>query len=57
MYVDELVKLIKKKCNAEPFIDWLQVLMYMDDALLLATARAAMLSKITSFMSLATSMA
>ena len=22
MYVDELVKMIKKKCNAETFIDW-----------------------------------
>ena len=47
MYVDELVKLIKRKCNAETFIDWLHVLMYMDDPVLLATTRAAMLSKIT----------
>ena len=46
MYVDELVKLIKRKCNAETFIDWLHVLMYMDDTVLLATTQAAMLSKI-----------
>ena len=46
MYVDELVKLITRKCNAETFIDWLHVLMYMNDTVLLATTRAAMLSKI-----------
>ena len=46
MYVDELAKLIKRKCNAETFIDWLHVLMYMKDTVLLATTRAAMLSKI-----------
>ena len=41
------MKLIKRKCNAETFIDWLHVLMYMDDTVLLATTRTAMLSKIT----------
>ena len=42
--------LIKRKCNAETFIDWLHALMYMDDTVLLATTRAAMLSKITIFL-------
>lgn len=44
MYVDELAKLIKHKCNSEPFIDWLHVLLY--DTVLLATTRAAMLLKL-----------
>lgn len=45
IYVDELIKKMKQKCNPETLIDWLHMLVYMDDTVLLATTRDNMLKK------------
>ena len=45
IYVDQLIKMVKQKCNPEPFIDWLHTLIYMDDTVLLATTRDNMIKK------------
>lgn len=46
IYVNELVKMIKARCIPERFIDWLHVLVLMDDTVLLSTSRAKLISKV-----------
>ncbi len=46
IYVDDLIKMMREKCTRETFIDWLHILLFMDDTVLLATSRANMMKKL-----------
>ncbi len=46
MYVDELIKMMKTRCERETFIDWLHILLFMDDTVLLSTSRPNILRKL-----------
>lgn len=43
IYIDELIKIMKTRCERETFIDWLHILLYMDDTVLLSTSRPSIL--------------
>ncbi len=45
-YVDELIKMMKTRCERETFIDWLHILLFMDDTVLLSTSRSNILRKL-----------
>ncbi len=45
IFVNELVKMIKERCRPERFLDWLHILVLMDDIVLLATSRANLIKK------------
>ncbi len=40
IYVDELIKIMKVRCQSEIFIDRLHILLFMDDAVLLSASRS-----------------
>ncbi len=44
--VNELVKMIKERFRPERFLDWLHILVLMDDTVLLATSRANLIKKV-----------
>ena len=46
IYINQLVKMIKDRCMPETFLDWLHVLVLMDDTVLLSTNRANLLGKV-----------
>ncbi len=46
IYINELVKMIRERCRPEMFLDWLHVLVLMDDTVLLSTSRANLLRKV-----------
>ena len=46
IFVNMLIRTIKEKCQPEGFIEWLQILMFMDDTVLLSTSRANMYEKL-----------
>ena len=46
IFVNELIKVMKEKCDSERFIQWLHVLVLMDDTVLLATTRDSMIKKV-----------
>uniref|UniRef100_A0A0P4VRG8 Reverse transcriptase domain-containing protein n=1 Tax=Scylla olivacea TaxID=85551 RepID=A0A0P4VRG8_SCYOL len=46
IYINELVKMIKEQCMPERFLDWLHVLVLMDDTVLLSTSRANLIKKV-----------
>ena len=46
IYINELVKMIKKRCIPERFLDWLHVLVLIDDTVLLSTSRANLIRKV-----------
>ncbi len=46
IYINELVKMIRERCMPEIFLDWLHVLVLMDDTVLLSTSRANLLRKV-----------
>ena len=46
LYVDDLIKMMKERCTAETFIEWLHIMMFMDDTVLLATTRTNMREKL-----------
>ncbi len=40
IYVDELIKVMKIRCQRETFIDWLHILLFMDDTVLFSASRS-----------------
>ena len=46
IYINELVKMIRERCMPEIFLDWLHVLVLMDDTVLLLTSRANLLRNV-----------
>ena len=46
IYVNELIKVMKEKCNPERFLGWLHVMVMMDDTVILATTRENMITKV-----------
>lgn len=39
IYVDELIRMMKTRYERETFIEWLHILLFMDDTVLLSTSR------------------
>ncbi len=46
IFVNELIKLIKNVCQPEPFLEWVHMLMLMDDTVLLSTTREGIAKKL-----------
>lgn len=46
IFMNELVKVMKEKCEPERFLDWLHILVLMDDTVLLSTSRQNMMKKV-----------
>lgn len=46
MFVNMLIRSVKEKCRPEVFIEWLKILMFMDDTVLLSTSRENMYIKL-----------
>lgn len=46
LYVNVLIKRLKNVCQPEPFLQWLHVLMLMDDTVLLSTTRSGIMVKL-----------
>ena len=46
IFINDLIKTIKSNCNVDGFLQWLHILVLMDDTVLLATSRASMIRKI-----------
>lgn len=46
IFVNDLIKSIKQKCQREMFIEWLHILMLVDDTVLLSTNRENMIKKL-----------
>ena len=46
IFVNELIKVMKEKCNPERFLEWLHILVLMDDTVILSTARHTMIKKV-----------
>ncbi len=47
IYVGEFIKIMKNRCDRETFIDWLHILLFMDDTVLFSTSRANTLKKLS----------
>ena len=45
LYVNELVRALKRKCDLDGFLSWLHCLLLMDDTVLLATSRQVAIQK------------
>ena len=46
IFVNELIRVMKEKCQAEPLLEWLHIMMLMDDTVLLSTSRCKMIKKV-----------
>lgn len=46
VFVNELIKMVKSVCQDNEFLQWLHILVFMDDTVLLATSRMEMIRKI-----------
>ncbi len=46
LFVNDLIKLVKERCQPDGFLQWLHTLVLMDDSVLLATSRQAMTHKV-----------
>ena len=46
VFVNELIKMMKNACQDDDFLEWLHLLSFMDDTVLLATTRVNMIRKI-----------
>ncbi len=46
IYVDELIKMMKTRCQRETLIDWLNILLFLDDTVLLSTSKSNIQLKI-----------
>ena len=46
IFVDELIRIIKDNCISDGFLDWLHILVLMDDTVLLFTTREGMMNKL-----------
>ena len=46
IFENELIKCAKRNCNSERFLDWLHILVLMDDTVPLATSRENMINKV-----------
>ncbi len=47
IFVDEIIKIIKGGCSPDGFLQWLYILVLMDDTVLMATTRCNMMKKIS----------
>ena len=45
-YVHNLIKMVKETHNPDGFLEWLHIIMLMDDTVLMATTRESMIAKI-----------
>ena len=46
LYISDMINIIKQNCGVDGFLQWLHVLVLMDDTVLLATTRQNMIRKI-----------
>ena len=46
LFVDEFIKLVKERSGLDGFLQWLHLLMLMDDTVLLATSRERLIEKL-----------
>ena len=46
LFVDEFVRLVKEQSGVDGFLDWLHLLMLMDDTVLIATSRERLIQKL-----------
>ena len=46
LFVDEFIRLVKKHTDADGFLDWLHLLMLMDDTVIFATSRERLCQKL-----------
>ena len=46
IFVNELIKRLKNVCQPEPFLQWLHILMLMDDTVLLSSTRTGISNKL-----------
>ena len=49
LFVDEFIKLVKERSGLDGFLQWLHLLMLMDDTVLLATSRERLIEKLKLF--------
>lgn len=47
IFVNDLIKMIKEGCDMDGFLNWLHILVLMDDTVLLATCRRNMIKKLS----------
>ena len=47
LYVDEMIKMMKRRCPADGFLSWLHIMVMMDDTVLLSTSRERMFNKLS----------
>ena len=46
IFVNELIRAMKEKCQTEPLLEWLHIMVLMDDTVLLSTSRCNMIKKV-----------
>ena len=46
LYVNDMIKLFKEKCNLDGFLGWLHLLVFMDDTVILSTTRQGAIRKL-----------
>ena len=46
LFVDTLITMFKERCGSDGFLNWLHILMLMDDTVILATSRNKLLEKL-----------
>ncbi len=46
LYINDMIRLMKDRCEVDGFLQWIHVLVLMDDTVLLSTSRAGMIKKI-----------
>ena len=46
IFVNDLIRLIKRNCGTDGFLGWLHILVLMDDTILLSTTRCGMMEKV-----------
>ncbi len=47
IFVNDLIRLIKEGCGHDGFLQWLHILVLMDDTVLLSTTRANIMRKVS----------
>ncbi len=47
VFMNELIRMPKRSCESDGFLDWLHTLVFMDDTVLLSTTREGMIHKVT----------
>ncbi len=47
VFMNELIRMLKRSCESDEFLDWLHTLVLMDDTVLLSTTTEGMINKVT----------